>query len=516
MNYLSFISSGLATFLSIILFFVALGVLVTIHELGHFIAAKSFKVYCSDFSIGFGPKIVKIKRKKGETKFSIGIIPLGGYVSMYGEEGEIEEGLKIPQSRSLAGISRWKRIVIMSAGIIMNFLLAYIIFLIALGCFKQSMLYTNLVPNESSDAIYKSSLVVHYDEGDSSLKSGDTFNLVSYEYTYEGTNYKISNIIDNAYFDYKNDDGNIIKYALVLNTNDAELGIYNRDIAQFLHLYKTQEVKNAKKTEFNGDIKTVDVYLPVYENKKLVEYQPTKEKEFVINHPSILTAVKGEDGSSKYELVEGNSDLILMGNGSTFESFGYSFMVQEKWLGVDAFNQAGVLWVRSANLISNALGQLFIGQGWENLGGPVAILTQTTSTLINNPFYVYLQQWGMISVNLALFNLLPFPGLDGWQILVELVEGGVNGVKKIKAKFKTKDKPAKNNKIEIKEATSDNSTKVEALNSADIVIGEVSENKVANEWKISPKFKTIMSYAGLALLFGLMIIVFIKDIIGLF
>ena len=51
------------TWLGLLLFFVGLGLLVTIHELGHFIAAKSFKVYCSDFSIGFGPKIVKIKRK---------------------------------------------------------------------------------------------------------------------------------------------------------------------------------------------------------------------------------------------------------------------------------------------------------------------------------------------------------------------------------------------------------------------------------------------------------------------
>ena len=76
----------LNTILSLILFFIALGVLITIHELGHFIAAKSFKVYCSDFSIGFGPKIVNIKRKNGETNFKIGVFPVGGYVSMYGEE----------------------------------------------------------------------------------------------------------------------------------------------------------------------------------------------------------------------------------------------------------------------------------------------------------------------------------------------------------------------------------------------------------------------------------------------
>ena len=91
------------TLLSLVLFFIALGVLVTIHEFGHFIAAKSFKVYCTDFSIGFGPKIVKIKREKWETTFSIGVLPLGGYVSMLGEDDEesVPEGIVVTKERTL-------------------------------------------------------------------------------------------------------------------------------------------------------------------------------------------------------------------------------------------------------------------------------------------------------------------------------------------------------------------------------------------------------------------------------
>ena len=127
------------TVLSIFLFLIALGVLVTIHEFGHFIAAKSFKVYCQDFSIGFGPKIIKIKRKKGETTFSVGVLPLGGYVSMLGDEDAeaLPEGVNVPFERTLAGVKRYKRIIIMSAGIIMNFILAFVIFLICASCFPQ-------------------------------------------------------------------------------------------------------------------------------------------------------------------------------------------------------------------------------------------------------------------------------------------------------------------------------------------------------------------------------------------
>ena len=73
---------NLNTMLSILLFLIALGVLVSIHELGHFIAAKSFKVYCSDFSIGFGPKILKLKRKnikqteRGQKDFCLTVFDL--------------------------------------------------------------------------------------------------------------------------------------------------------------------------------------------------------------------------------------------------------------------------------------------------------------------------------------------------------------------------------------------------------------------------------------------------------
>ena len=131
---------NLNTMLSILLFLIALGVLVSIHELGHFIAAKSFKVYCSDFSIGFGPKILKLKRKTGETTFSLGIVPFGGYVSMYGDENDDNDAIvDVPKERSLAGIKRYKRIIIMSAGIIMNFVLAYILFFISASCFRQTI-----------------------------------------------------------------------------------------------------------------------------------------------------------------------------------------------------------------------------------------------------------------------------------------------------------------------------------------------------------------------------------------
>ena len=100
---------------NILYFLLSLTVLVSIHELGHLSMAKLFDVYCEEYSIGFGPKIVSIQPKgfsrsgkPRETTFSIRCIPLGGYVAMAGEGMEDEESLKqVPPHRFLQGVAKW-------------------------------------------------------------------------------------------------------------------------------------------------------------------------------------------------------------------------------------------------------------------------------------------------------------------------------------------------------------------------------------------------------------------------
>ena len=110
----------MSTFLYFIL---VLGVIVLIHEIGHLITAKLFNVYCKEFAIGMGPKIWS--RKFGETEYSVRALPLGGFVAMAGEEGVDND---VPYERSILGIKPWKRMIVMLAGITMNFVLAFVIF----------------------------------------------------------------------------------------------------------------------------------------------------------------------------------------------------------------------------------------------------------------------------------------------------------------------------------------------------------------------------------------------------
>ena len=111
--------------ISIVIFILILSTIVVVHELGHLIAAKKFNVYCNEFSVGMGPAIYQYKKEGAETTLSIRALPLGGFVSMAGEEGN---DFDVPFERTINGIKPWQQIVVMAAGAIMNILLALVVF----------------------------------------------------------------------------------------------------------------------------------------------------------------------------------------------------------------------------------------------------------------------------------------------------------------------------------------------------------------------------------------------------
>jgi len=118
---------GLFTALKVVL---GLGFVIFIHELGHFLVAKWCDVHVTTFSIGFGPAIPGCKHKWGETTYMIGIIPLGGYVQMVGqvdldESADTNEG---EDPRSYRNKTVWQRMAIISAGVVMNAILAVVCF----------------------------------------------------------------------------------------------------------------------------------------------------------------------------------------------------------------------------------------------------------------------------------------------------------------------------------------------------------------------------------------------------
>jgi regulator of sigma E protease len=105
--------------LYIIIAIIIFGILIAVHELGHFVAAKSFNVRVLEFSIGMGPRIFKKQGK--ETLYSLKLLPLGGSCLMEGEDEET------PDPRSFTAQRRWKRVIILVAGAFMNFVVGAIV-----------------------------------------------------------------------------------------------------------------------------------------------------------------------------------------------------------------------------------------------------------------------------------------------------------------------------------------------------------------------------------------------------
>lgn len=130
-----------------ILFF---GFIILIHEFGHLIVAKWCGVQVNEFAIGMGPKLLSFG--KGETKYSLRLLPFGGFCSMEGESGEEEDGEpKPPNPRAFTAKPVWKRIIIICAGAVMNLLLGLV--LVGGLTLTQDLVGTNQVAHFAEGAV---------------------------------------------------------------------------------------------------------------------------------------------------------------------------------------------------------------------------------------------------------------------------------------------------------------------------------------------------------------------------
>ncbi|PIR89207.1 MAG: RIP metalloprotease RseP [Candidatus Harrisonbacteria bacterium CG10_big_fil_rev_8_21_14_0_10_40_38] len=138
--------------MTILLFIIGLSGLIIVHEFGHFIAAKKSGLLVEEFGFGFPPRL--FSKKIGETVYSFNLLPLGGFVRIHGEKKDEEnpESLEL-QKRSFWFLPVWKRSLIVTAGVIMNFLVGWIIissiFMVGI---PEVVVVTNVVPNTPAES----------------------------------------------------------------------------------------------------------------------------------------------------------------------------------------------------------------------------------------------------------------------------------------------------------------------------------------------------------------------------
>ena len=312
------------TRMDILVFILTLGIIITLHEFGHLIAAKIFGVYCREFSIGMGPKLTSFKGK--ETEYSLRAIPIGGYVAMAGEPDEDDRMPdNLPHERTLPGIKPWRRIIIYLAGIMMNillFIVAFTIFFSVVGIDNPEMTTSTVYQVQENSPAHLSGIL-----------AGDTI----VEIIKDGQSYPISDFQD------------------------------------------LQEVTS-------GNTQTVTYVIERNNEKINVDLTP-----------------EYDDASDRY--------LI-----------GVAFETPKQVLNVfEAFvHSIGFAWTFTVMIIT-ALGNLFIGRGLDQVGGPVAIFIET-SKVVDLGIVPIIAWIGQLSLNVGIFNALPIPALDGGRVLLTVAE----------------------------------------------------------------------------------------------
>lgn len=428
-------------FISIIVFVLGLGVVICLHEAGHFSMAKLFKVYCEEFSIGFGPKLISINpkdkktgKKKWETTLNLRALPLGGYVSMVGESDDAaltEAGIgKLPKERTFSGVSHPKQAVIMVAGIAMNLILSYFLFFFGNFFSKQMDSYTNRISvvqtvNGSDSPLYQAG-----------LRTGDRILTMSMAIDDLDTDDLSSQIIVKDSQGKSYDDNTIesLKDDLVFTLSNRSRTVSSyTDIDYVLSDYVF--ASDWSVVPIASDSDTYYVYYPVsstvtysveltYESKESDGSYSQEKSATLANIPSVAqsdgTYAFGKVGITYYESyvpVSGKEGLDEISWESLGRSLSYSFVMQGSGI-ADTYI---------------ALGKLFTPSGYQQVGSIISVFVVNEQAVSLGAYYV-LYIWGLISINLAVLNLLPIPGLDGWQLLLCIIEGVTH--KTISKKFK--------------------------------------------------------------------------------
>ena len=404
--------------MNIIIAIIVLGVLVFVHEFGHFIVAKWAKVYVEKFSIGFGP--VLLRKKYGETEYVLSALPLGGYVKMYGEQNDDEPGQETydpsKEGRSFKDKSGWQKAAIIFAGPLFNIIFAIIIFW---GLYMTGIpAYSPVIGTVEQGSIAEKA----------GLKSGDKIAEVNNE-KIRSWNEFASIIADkpNEKVAIKLTDGRNIsltvgeKEAADIFGDKEKIGAIGAalqidavvgDVVPNMPAEKAGLLKGDKILSVNGE--------PVSswnKSAELIRSQPDKELTLLVERQGkemtfTITPKLTEQGSGENKKTVGLIGISPIEGDITVRYGPVDAMV----MGLEkSFELTKIIYIGFAKLVQREIPA-------DSLGGPILIV-ETAAQSAESGFAALLIFMAAISINLAVFNLLPIPVLDGGQLAIIAAEG---------------------------------------------------------------------------------------------
>ena len=408
---------------SIIAFIVLVGVLVAIHEYGHFLAAKLCNVKVLRYSIGFGKVLISRKRGQDQTEYCLSEIPLGGYFQLLDERSE--DVPKEQQHRAFNRQSATKRIFILFAGPLANFLFAIVayIFMFSSGIPGTVPLIGDVEPQSIAwqNNLRTGDQIINVGDREVKTWQGALISMIGEVLDDE--------IIELSVIDELNNRKDIV---LDVTGRTKELTAPNA-IFSGLGFQPFQPIINpiiASVAENSpadkAGLKSGDTLLKIdnFEGKGLEQFV-----ELVISRPGKRVDIEIQRNGEAY-LAEVN--LGVKDDDSTKGFIGIGTTIDKeqinKYLAVEkySFPQNFTMAIDQTNemivLTLNMFGKMITGQiSGKNLSGPVGI-AKDAGTVAKRGLIATLSFMAIISISLGILNLLPVPVLDGGQIVFVLVE----------------------------------------------------------------------------------------------
>lgn len=389
-----------------------LSILVGVHELGHMLAAKYFGMRVEKFSIGFPPKVLGFT--KGETEYSLGAIPLGGFVKI---TGMIDESLDTaalsaePEPYEFRAKPAWQRLIVMLGGIVVNVITGIIIF-IAITFIYGETYHSRDEVNKRGIVAYPIAKKIGLQTGDKIIKvNGKDFNNYNEIFS--------SDVLfgDNSYYTVDR-SGRLIDIQIPSSLiGDLSKKRNRESFIEPIYPFRVGRVlkgSNASKAGLEkGDIIVEVAGKPT---QYFHEFQEVLQKEKghavsikVNRHNKVLTLKAQIDNTGK---IGFEREAMLA---TSVRKFGLGESVVR--------GASGAFDIVFLNV--KGLGKIFSGQvkAQDSISGPIGIATQFGGT------WEWLRFWtmvGILSMVLAFMNLLPIPALDGGHVLFltyEIVSG---------------------------------------------------------------------------------------------
>lgn len=397
-------------------FLLSLSLLIVLHELGHFIPAKLFKTKVEKFYLFFDIKFSLFKKKIGETVYGIGWLPLGGYVKIAGmidESMDTEQMKQEPQPWEFRSKPTWQRLIIMLGGVIVNFILAFVIYIGIVFVYGD----LDIKNSELKDGIWVTNPVLE----EAGLQTGDKIVSVDgkrIESFYEipekillGNQIIISRNNEEATVELpKNLIGKIVdedkKSLVLLRIPTIVSGVpedsQNKDVLQVKDMI----------TEINGQrVPYVDELTSVLET---IKGQTVSAKVIRNQKEEIINLKINEDGKLGFAyppaIAVSDIEKLDLYNVSRIK---YGFM-ESVPVGINkGFEKLGSYWNQLKKIVNPKT------EAYKGVGGFYAIFN------IFPDFWSWEVFWNItaiLSIMLGVMNLLPIPALDGGHVMFLLYE----------------------------------------------------------------------------------------------